>query len=210
MEHFTNNFTLVQGLTISFSIAAIIISFIGFRFSKRNARRQLRIGKLEEIIESVLMILDNYSALKFIFDLEQKIRNPKIERTGLETMSWQSDKENYVLGFRKTTDVNKFREKLTRLSVLANSYLPNKRNGVKYMILSVVDLTANLCQATIVDDFDCAIENYPKFPEPDFFFNYVEEIEKLVIEEMGLGYKSLEMKKVIEYKEKFKKALLID
>ena len=41
--------------------------------------------------------------------------------------------------------------------------------------------------------------------EEKHILQQVEKIEVLLIKEMKLGYESLEMKKVIEYKDKFKK-----
>lgn len=204
------NFATLAPLAIVLSFFSLLVSGSSFIFSKVNARRQIRIGKLEEILEGLLFIRENYSKLKSIYEIERKIKSPEVLRTGLETMTWQIEKKSMISEFLKVNDSDKFKAKVTRLAVLSNSYLPNEKDGIKYMILSILNLSENLLQSTVFDNYDIVLKSYKTFPEPLIFSYYIGRIEKILIKEMGLGYNSLEMEKLVAYKSRFKSDLLLD
>lgn len=75
MKEFFLSFTLNEGLTIGISILAFAISVISFINSAARDKRQLRIGRIEEIIEIIHVLMGNYRYYEDTFHLQQTIRN---------------------------------------------------------------------------------------------------------------------------------------
>lgn len=186
---------------------AILISVISLVISNRNTRRQVRIGKLEEIIECLQVFLINY---KYLYDLHRNqlsIKNVSDNISKDEDLKLIENYREYVKAFKTEVEMDKFQDKTIRLRVLANSYLPDKK--LKLKILSLVTLVANLVNCTIFEDFESAKTVFQKYPNPLIFLEYIDKIEQEIILEMKLGYKGSKISKLEAYKKEFMRDLKI-
>ena len=73
IENFFKNFTLVEGWTIAISLIAIVISIISYFKNSNLDRRQIRVHKLEEMIEIIILIISNYHSFDDLYLLQRKI-----------------------------------------------------------------------------------------------------------------------------------------
>jgi hypothetical protein len=186
---------------------AILISVISLVISNRNTRRQVRIGKLEEIIECLQVFLINY---KYLYDLHRNqlsFKNVSDNISKDEDLKLIENYREYVEAFKTEVEMDKFQDKTIRLRVLANSYLPDKK--LKLKILSLVTLVANLVNCTIFEDFERAKTIFQKYPNPLIFLKYIDKIEQEIILEMKLGYKGSKISKLEAYKTEFIRDLKI-
>jgi hypothetical protein len=194
-------------IPIVLPIAAFIISVLSLILTLRNNKRQIRIAKLEELLEINLFLLYHYEVLLDIFEIQNKIRQPTQERTGMETMSLQENENQQIQAFFETVGQNIYLHKLMRLEVLARSFLPNIE--VKYQILSLADMYTHLSLATLYKDYDNTKMAFEKYPEVTKLFEYSEVIEIEIIKEMNLGYGSLKAEDIEQYRGKLKTDLKI-
>lgn len=201
------NIDLLEIAKIIVPSAAIIISIISLVKSNRNTKRQVRIGKLEEIIEYLQVFIVNYDFLYRIHQSQLLFKNaPKNASVESLEHSLNIYKE-YVKIFKSEVDMDKLQDKNIRLRVLSNSYLPDKE--LKRKILSTVALMTNLVNCTIFENFEQAKRTFTKYPSPIDFVNYVDNIEKEILTEMNLGYKGTNIDQLEKYKRKFMSDLKI-
>ncbi len=192
-----NNIDLLEIAKILVPSVAIIISIISLVKSNRNTKRQIRIGKLEEIIECLQVFLMNYKFLYEIHQIQLSYKNAPKE-------SLKRSLDNYrehVKVFKNEVDMDKLQDKNIRLRVLSNSYLPDKE--LKKQILSVVALITSLVTCTIFEEFESTKDVFSKYPNPLHFFNYIDRIEKKILKEMNLGYEGTGIDKLEKYQATF-------
>ena len=169
-------------ITFSISAVAIVVSIFAYIQNSRVQKRQLRINKIEEILEITHMLNGNYH----YFEESQFIKsNFSSSRDGF------IEKEKYkarVKILKNISDELDFSNKLPRLYVLSNSYLSKKRLRDKIGILIAV--FTSLLETTLNDPHKTAILPFNKFPKKMEFLEFVKEIQNELIIEMGLGYKN--------------------
>jgi hypothetical protein len=188
--------------------AAIIISVISLVKSNRNTRRQIRIGKIEEMIECLRMFIGNYYLLHLIYQRQYLYKNAprNADKNQIEHLKY--DYLQAVEIFNKNVNIEAFREKNPRLVMLANSYLQNTE--LKKRIISVGGLVTSLIECTIFDNYEGTKQIFPKYPAPLDFLKYIEDLETLLVKEMKLGYKALIHVDLMTYQTKFRQDLNID
>lgn len=180
-------------ITYLFSITAIIVSITTIYITRRNLKKQLRLGKLEEILE-ILNYLNGYynSVFKVFIGIEQSLE-------ALKNSGDVTDELKDSIKYREELINNISREiivsKISRLKVLSNAYLKNSSqvNGLKVRIHTISDLYYNMyiyCYTngnpSIMKKNDDVI-----IPKPNEMRNYIKKIENDIIVEMNLGYKSI-------------------
>ena len=116
---------VIEFAKILLPAAAIIISVISLVKSNRNTKRQIRIGKMEEIIECLRMFMADYYLLHLIYQRQYLYKNAPINADENQIGHLRYDYLQAVEVFDKNTNIELFREKSPRLVMLANSYLPN-------------------------------------------------------------------------------------
>ena len=126
-----------KAIPIVFSSIAISISIATIYFTRQNLKKQLRLGKLEEILEILLFLDAYYKGLFLLFiDTEEKVKlleNGKKLPEYLEKLA--SNKESYTDMFSFETLI----KQVSRLNVLSKAYLPNKKN-LKSKALTIADI----------------------------------------------------------------------
>ncbi|WP_163395945.1 hypothetical protein [Flavobacterium limi] len=175
-------------IPFAFSLIAITISIATIFFTRQNLKRQLRLGKLEEILE-ILQFLDSYYRGLFMLfkDTEEKIehiQNQKKMPAYLEELS--RNKESFTEMFDMKTLINK----VSRLNVLSKSYLPNKKN-LKSKALTIADVYFAMYYHVKSDGNLRTKKTYTIIPKPIEMKCIISELEDQIIFEMKLGYKNI-------------------
>ncbi len=175
------------------SLIAIVISVIAFLQNYRIEKRQLRIEKLEEMLEITHILMGNYQ----YFEDTNIFKNSVISGT-----KDSSEKYNrQIKGLSQISESIDLQNKLTRLFVLNNSYLPKKE--LKEKIGIFIAVYTSIAENTLINPNKIVELPFNDFPKRWDFLDFTQEIQNELIEEMGLGYKnSIDNKNT--YEEKFK------
>jgi hypothetical protein len=182
---FVQNFTLTEGLTISISLVAIIISIISFFKTASSDRRQIRINKIEEMVEIVILIMGDYHIFDDLFLLQQVI---SITEDSIEKAVLQEKEKRYIETLKNISDEIKLREKLIRLNVLANSYIPN--GELKNRIRFFVSIISTIYEATVNQNYSQTKSIFRTYPRAWDLLKFVEKLQLQLGVEMQLGYES--------------------
>ena len=208
MESLTEKFTIIEGLTITISLIAIIISIFSYYDAAKRDRRQLRVNKIEEMIEIVLVIMGNYATFDDLFCLQQRIRAiSNIDELEIEKNALIEKEKKYINALKTISDDINLREKVIRLNVLASSYLPN--NDLKYRVKCLVGLISNIYEATVNLNYAITTKNFKTYPRAWTLMDFIEKLILDLSKEMNLGYHSNFFGKN-PYNEKFIKELGIE
>ncbi len=177
------------------SIVAIVISVIAYLQNSRIEKRQLRIEKLEEMLEITHILMGNY----------QYFEDTNFFKNGIliETKN-DAEKAKYkrqVEALIKISDRIDLQNKLTRLFVLNNSYLPKKE--LKDKIGIFIAVYTSIAENTMTNSTKIVELPFNDFPKRWDFLDFTQEIQNELIEEMDLGYKDSIINKNT-YEKKFK------
>ena len=193
-------------ITYSISISAILISIVTILMTRRNLKKQLRLSKLEEMLE-ILHYLNGYynSLLRVFIGIEKSLESLK---TSSDVTDEMKETMKYRKGLLDTIDKETITTKISRLRVLSNAYLKNSKN-LKVRIHTIADVYYHMYMFIALDgDFSIIQKNADAIiPEPSNMHRFVRKIENDLITEMDLGYKSIPENAQIEY---FKKQFRID
>lgn len=186
--------------TFSFSISAIVISIITIIMTRKNTKKQIRVGKLEEILEIISFLSSCYQIL-FILINDMEIIVEKNEK-GEKLEGDYLNHKNRVEDFFNIIGKDNLSHKISRLGVLANSYLPNKSSkNVKLKILVLNNLYNIIFMIIAQNDLHMKNVNYKDgIPRPKRMRLFIKDIEKEIIKEMHLGYDSISDESFMDYR----------
>tara|TARA_R100000306_G_C4332512_1_gene120982 strand:- start:114 stop:731 length:618 start_codon:yes stop_codon:yes gene_type:complete len=187
MEEFFQDFTFNEGITILISSFALLISIIGFLYMINNDKRQLRIGRIEEIIEIIHVLMGNYRYFDDTFFLQQDLAN-KINEDEDEIKRLLNSEKRQVEALEKISNDIELQQKLIRLTVLINAYLPNKR--LKNKLRSYVGLYTSIAETTLNRNYQQTKVLYSTYPRPWILLPFIEKCQIELIREMKLGYEN--------------------
>lgn len=201
--NFLKELTIIDGFTIILSLAAVIISVISIKNDNTNLKKELRISKIEELIELIINIKYDYDSIYTLYLYSKSIR----EATGVNTIKANEIYKKYLGHLEDSLPYLEATKTATRLQILANSYLPN--NKLKKDIYCVYDLfwkiTADAYKRNSVGTQTAYPEGCPNYIT---FSKICDVIERDLIVEMGLGYEGAEWDDLKEYRNNnFKKKL---
>jgi hypothetical protein len=178
----------------SFSVIAIVISISTIIITKRNLRKQLRLGKLEEMLEILHYLNGYYGSMFRVFAGIEKALESLM--TSNEVSTEMTETFKYRKGFLEIIDKETITTKISRLVVLSNAYLDNSNtnNGLKVRIHTIADVYYHMYMFIFMDgDASVIIKNKDAIiPIPDEMHSFMDRIESEIIIEMNLGYKSIE------------------
>lgn len=194
---------IVEYLKNILPIIAIGISFYSLVVSKKNFKRQIRIAKLEEMLECFYYLCTFYSHFRILIEDLKEINNDKLSKEILQ------EKNNH---YKKRVDYLNEKEvfekiiiKSNRIGLLSNSYLPN--GNLKLKINSTSRFISTMAESIRSNDL-CALDSFStQLPSRTKFASLIEKIEKDIIETMNLGYKSQKWEDLNNY---YKKQFKID
>src|SRR5690606_19884490 len=121
------------------------------------------------------------------FFLQQKFRLQNNE-TDSEKKRLTNLEIKQVEALNKITIEINLHEKLIRLSVLINAYLPNKH--LRNKIRSLVSLYTSIAEATVNRNYNNTKGIFSNYPRPWILLPFVEQVQFDLIKEMKLGYTS--------------------
>lgn len=189
-------------------IIAIIISILSMYVARKNIKRQIRIGKLEEILENILYVSNFYIRLRlYVFDLKEIHEKEKNgENVDIDRKEFKNDVEQFL----NAIDKNKVQQIGARTAVLTNAYLPN--GELKNKILIFNQLIGLLFFSVFSQDYYNLKIHYPSdIPRRKKMGEFLISIENELIKEMKLGYSSFNKSSLDKYREDvFKKEMEIN
>lgn len=175
--------TISDYFTGGISIVAIVISIIAYIQNSRIQKRQLRIEKLEEMLEITHTLMGNYE----YFEDTNVFKNQLLS----DNKNNDDDKDKYIKQIKELINISEnidLQNKLSRLFVLNNSYLPKKE--LKEKIGVFITVYSSIARNTIFAPFDKINLPFNEVPKRWEFLDYTQEIQNELIEEMDLGYKN--------------------
>jgi hypothetical protein len=177
------------------SIIAIVISVIAYLQNSKNEKRQLRIGKLEEMLEITHILIGNYQYFEDTNFFKNDVISGTKDKAEIEKYNRQ------IKGLSQISESIDLQDKLTRLFVLNNSYLPKKE--LKEKIGIFIAVYTSIAENTLSNPNKIVDLPFNDFPKRWDFLGFTQEIQNELIEEMDLGYTdSIENKN--RYEKKFK------
>ncbi|MBC7847746.1 MAG: hypothetical protein H7Y10_14800 [Flavobacterium sp.] len=195
----------MEEIKIILPVFAIILSIIALYLNKRNIKRQLRIGKLEEILENVLYLSNFYTQLLILSTDLKDINEKKLNNENVEINEKQFREE--IERFKNVIDKNKIQQVVSRTSVLTNAYLPN--GSLKNRILTFNHLLSIMFGSVMSEAYYILEQNYKEgIPRRKKIGEFIIKIENDLIKEMNLGFSSLKNESFKKYREDiFKKEM---
>ncbi|WP_417367102.1 hypothetical protein [Flavobacterium beibuense] len=189
-------------ITFSFSGLALGISLLGIYITRKNLKKQLRLAKLEEILEILYYLNGYYNQMYLIFEgFEEAIDDLKesdeIQPKLIETIKYRN-------GFIEVVNKEIIIGKITRLKILSNAYLSNKdKNKLKLKINAIGTIFYDIYIFIHLDGKNPFIrKKHVTIPYPNQMHDLLNSIMTLLIEEMNLGYSNLKNADFKDYLEK--------
>lgn len=194
---------IIEIIKLILPIIAILISIAAVFISHKNVKKQIRVSKLEEILE-ILNMLRGYYKTAYLYSNDLK-NNEKYLDGKLITREW-SIVNHHIDDFLSNVKEETIQTKTARLYVLANSYLPKK--DLKFKVISVNQLYSDLFYTLFYRKLFRLKEKYDgDFPKPAKVFDILNEIEKEIVKEMKLGFDTITLREYeIYFQNTFKKA----
>ena len=184
-------------ISIWISLAAILISALTFYQNLKNHKRQLRISKIEEILEITHLLNGNYK----YFEDTQFFKNRLLMTENLDVLEKAKYKAQVDLLIKISEEIN-LSSKLPRLYILNNSYMPKKELKDKISVL--IALYTSIAESTMTHSYENIDLPFVVFPKRWDFSEFIIEIQNELIKEMNLGYKN-NISQENKFEDKFKK-----
>lgn len=192
---YSDFFTAVASLA---GLIALIISIIAITKSSNDGRHQILVGKLEEMFELISSLTQDYPKLYDVYILLEKSNsatNPIREHL-LNSIEFEKELEKVS----KSIKIENAEKKVTRLYVLAYSYLgekpkwyklfiPNKTiNELKFNTLGYIQIYNALLLVLKHKDLMAKTDIFREIlPTADSFNELTSEISQGIIKKMNFG-----------------------
>lgn len=196
-------------ITLLFSIAALCVSMRTIYLTKKNLKKQIRVNKLEEILEVLHFLKGYYTTLYTIFNRFEEVKTEITkEKYDIEKIE---ETFKYRSAFIEVVKNETVQFKISRLKILSNAYLPNsqKNDGLKVRIHTIADIYYNMYVYIFTSgDIHIKKKSDAIIPIPPNFEKFITKIIDEIIIEMNLNYKSIDSDSVeIYFQKQFKKDL---
>ncbi|CAA9194673.1 hypothetical protein FLA105534_00263 [Flavobacterium bizetiae] len=193
-------------ITMLISLIAITISIITIVMTRKNLKRQLRLAKLEEILEILQFIIGYYRILFSLFHGIEKNLN-SLETSNEITKEMRKTMKQQI-HFIEINNREIVTSKIARLKILSNAYLTNS-NNLKIKLHTISDVFYNMymyvhSNGGVMRKKEANVI----IPNPKEMSMLIEKIEEEIIIEMNLGYKPIDYDVQVDYyKNQFKRDL---
>ena len=190
---------LIDYIFKTLPIIAIVISLLTIYFTRRNVKKQIRVNKLEEILEIIYSTTREYPFLFWVITDMRRVKELSAINEFISEgyLNYTERIEEYL----KYADEEKLKNKLSRLQVLVTAYLPNNDNNLQFKIIALAEILLYIYQGIFSNELNYRNPYYINgIPKPGAFGKFVIEIEKNIIKEMDLGYESYSYEKYKKYK----------
>lgn len=183
-------------INIIISIFALVASIYAIYCTRIDIKKQLRLSKLEEIIEIISFMEGYYRSLFWLFhdtkEINQALKN-EVDIT--------LKKANMIEDVKKFSEIVKpeiIIYKVSRLTTLSNAYLPNS-NNLKFKVNILALIYFGMYRYIMKEENFADREELSIIPKPREMELFIQNIEGLIIKEMNLGYKIFSKKEHREY-----------
>lgn len=190
----------MEELKIILPIAAIAISIIALAINIKNVKKQIRVGRIEEILEALNMLSRYYIPLVLYIHEMKDIQ--EVKASGKAMPEYLTDHSERLKVFLDSIDKVKLESKISRMSILSDSYLSNKNNRkLKIKIHMFAFLISLMFYVVYNNDLHFLETEYPhRLPRRARMGPFIVGITDDLIKEMQLGYKSMPYEDFKEYK----------
>lgn len=167
-------------ITALAAIGALVISTVAIIKSSQDNKKQIVVGKVEEIYELVIFLYVEYNQL---YKLEIKLEECGNENDeNYADAIWEYEIELEKL--KKKVDLDDLFNKALRLHVLANSYLTN---DLKQEILLFNKLFESIILTLKIQNLSIKNEEYPEgFPTNESTRNFVAQLATKLIAKINM------------------------
>jgi hypothetical protein len=186
MEFDWNNTT-----TFLFSALALGVSIYSIILTRRNLKKELRLAKLEEILEIIHFLNGYYNQIfKLFIDTEKRI---ELLNNNQSLPQYLLELEKYKQEFEKVVSKDIITNKVLRLRILSDAYLPNhtKKNKLKVQIQVIGDIYYTM-YIFIFTNGRAIREKYDLIPRPAEMSSMATKLIMEIIHDMKLGYTSID------------------
>jgi hypothetical protein len=175
------------------SILAAFISVMAILYARKNTKKQIRVGKIEEIHESLNSLLFTYSILKTVLDC--RINSKDVSLTDEKRKAYTGIYNEILLDFERNIARPEIPDRINRLNVLAKIYL---KDHAKIEIIAfteiVLELTSNVFYTSSID----TKFKFPTARELEVFTINLENQFIKLIDIGGKEFNAAEQRKQIE------------
>ncbi|MBL0738500.1 hypothetical protein JI750_16515 [Flavobacterium sp. GN10] len=182
-------------INLIISVIALFASIYAIYYTRIDINKQLRMSKLEEILE-IITLIDGYYASLFNFfndarEIRENLENGKKITPELEKKIMLQNR------FIEIVKEERLVEKATRLRTLSDAYLPNS-NNLKIKINTISMIYYNMHLYILRKNLP-NVKELSMIPKPVEMRKFIQKIETLVVKEMKLGYKTFTKEDHMEY-----------
>lgn len=182
-------------INLIISAFAVLASIYAIYYTRIDINKQLRISKLEEILEIITLIDGYYLSLFNFFNDAREIR--EILEKGKKLTPELEKKIMLQKTFIEIVKKEMIMEKATRLRTLSDAYLPNS-NNLKIKISTIAMIHYNMHLYIIRENLP-EIKELSMIPKPAEMRKFIQKAETLIIKEMRLGYKTFTKEDHMDY-----------
>jgi len=182
-------------INLIISAFAFLASVYAIYYTRIDINKQLRISKLEEILETITLIDGYYHSLFNFFNDAREIR--EILELGKKITPELEQKIMLQKTFLEIVKNERLMEKAIRLRILSDAYLPNS-NNLKIKISTIAMIYYNMHLYIMRNNLH-NIKELSMIPQPVEMRKFIQNIESLIIKEMKLGYKTFAKEDHMQY-----------
>ncbi len=182
-------------------ITALVISILTIYFTRKNIKKQIKVNKIEEILEILNSLSKYYMPMFWLVNDAIEIRE-KLNK-GEKLVGSELDHSNKSKEFIDSIDKEVLERRISRLYILVNAYVSNKANSnLKLRILALSNLYGVMFQSISNNEFFFIDTNFKEgIPKRGKLSNFIIEIENDLIKEMDLGHRGISHKEFIKYRD---------
>lgn len=173
------------------AIGALVVARQAIKKTTEDNRKQILVGKIEEVYELVVLLSVEYSHLYDVYVLFEKSQSPNIPQETKKVIG-----ENFrsaMLKSRSQADMDELYKMTIRLNILANAYLTDE---VKFQVIGYSQLFEALINVLKTRDLKAKEEEFIEpLPTTESVFILVQEMTRDLVKVINLsgdnaGYKN--------------------
>lgn len=187
----------IELIALLISSAAVIVSIFSIRISKKYAKHQIIVGKIEEAYEISEDIFHYYRALRVASMTLEDSQNQKYDSRQRKKLA--AEYTGIVDNLRKHEKIRELHPKVSRLKVLANAYM---ESDLKIKTLAYCDIFDKLMLVSFQGEIMYKNVFYKEgFPTSNSLGKFLYGLEQEFVKKIGHGGKAASQEEVSNYRE---------
>ncbi|NWL03676.1 hypothetical protein DM790_22895 [Flavobacterium collinsii] len=180
------------------SLFAIVLSGIAIYFSKKDNKKQITVGKIEEAYEITILLYSSYPTLRHLYELLDNYYNPLQNTDPIHRNSYY---KMFTEHKEKCEERNMYQstyKQIFRLNVLANSYLERE---TKIQVLAYTQLYESLLSFIFTLNRMSQQANFKEgYPTVENMSKFVDSLESNFIKTINLGSDYVTRREIRSYR----------